>query len=277
MIRLTALIENTSADPRLTAQHGLSVYIETEKHKLLCDLGQNGLFIENAAKLGVDLRAVDAVMISHGHYDHGGGLADFIRLNPAAQIYIRSSAFDGHYSLVNGKCKNIGLEASLREIGNFVYTDGEQYVIDDELTLFSDVRERDFYSRANDSLLTKQGEAFAPDSFDHEQYLMVSNSGQQLLLTGCSHAGIVNIVRKFEAAYKTALSPLVLGGFHLYDAGSKRTEDPETVRTIADELIRTGNRYYTCHCTGTEAYEIMKERMGDRLGYFSTGSKIVIS
>ena len=275
MIRLVCLAENTSDNSELHAEHGLSVYVETKKHKILFDLGQSGLFRENAEKLGIDLKKVDTVIISHGHYDHGGGLAELIKINPNAKIYLKSNAFGEYYSNHGSVSKYIGLDSSLADYPNIVFTDGE-LVIDGELTLFSNVTERDFYSSANGSLFMKQNGIFERDRFLHEQNLVINDGNKQVLITGCSHSGIVNIVRRFEAAYKTDSSCDVIGGFHLFDVSAKQYEKPGMICAIADELMKTGAHFHTCHCTGTEAYSLMKERMKDKLDYFSVGKEIII-
>ncbi|NCA67648.1 MAG: MBL fold metallo-hydrolase, partial [Clostridia bacterium] len=77
-MKITTLCENTSISPEFKCEHGLSFYVETKKHKLLFDTGESGIFAENAAKLGIDLSEVDIAVISHGHYDHGGGLPAFL-------------------------------------------------------------------------------------------------------------------------------------------------------------------------------------------------------
>ena len=112
MIQITALVENTSADPRLGAEHGLSLYIETGAHHILFDMGQTALYAANARALGVDLAGVDLAVLSHGHYDHGGGLAHFLAANPGAPVYLSRYAFEPHY---HGSTKNIGLEPALAQ------------------------------------------------------------------------------------------------------------------------------------------------------------------
>ena len=108
-MKITVLTENTSACG-LTFEHGLSLYIETNGHRLLFDTGQTALFSENAERLGVDLAAVDICVLSHGHYDHGGGLKRFIGLNDHAPIYLSHHAF---CSCCNAKGKYIGLDPEL--------------------------------------------------------------------------------------------------------------------------------------------------------------------
>ena len=119
-MKITALTENTSRKG-LPYEHGLSLYIETEKHNILFDTGQTELFAKNAEMLGIDLGKVDIAVLSHGHYDHGGGLKRFLELNKTAPVYMSKFAFEPHY---NGAQKYIGLDLSLRGSGRIVFTDG---------------------------------------------------------------------------------------------------------------------------------------------------------
>ena len=96
-MKITALAENVSTTEDLGSEHGLSLFIETEAHKLLFDTGQGSLFAENAVKLGVDLKQVERCVISHGHYDHTGGLYPFLSINSKAKVYIKKEAFISKY------------------------------------------------------------------------------------------------------------------------------------------------------------------------------------
>ena len=112
-MKITTLLENTSARPELSAEHGLSLYIETAEHRILFDMGQTALFSRNASVLGIDLAAVNIAILSHGHYDHGGGLARFLALNHTTPVYVNRHAFAPHY---HGPDKYIGLDLSLIHI-----------------------------------------------------------------------------------------------------------------------------------------------------------------
>lgn len=96
-MKITVLLENTTKDKRLKTKHGLSLYISTQKHTLLFDLGPGKQFLKNAETLGIDVSEADAAMISHGHDDHGGGLKAFLSANSKATVYVRQSAFLPHY------------------------------------------------------------------------------------------------------------------------------------------------------------------------------------
>ena len=158
-MRVINLTENTPGAEGCGYEHGLCFYIETEHHRLLMDTGQTDLFARNAEQLGIDLTLVDTVVISHGHYDHGGGLLHFAKINPDAKIYIRASAFGPYYSIdSSGRSHYIGLAEGIRDLPGLVIIEDDSegspdgssggggkekepgiYRIDEELSLFSGI------------------------------------------------------------------------------------------------------------------------------------------
>ena len=243
----------------MKTEHGLSLYIESEQYNILFDMGQSALFAENAALLGIDLSDADIAVLSHGHYDHGGGLRRFLSVNDHAPVYIRRDAFLPHY---NGTEKYIGLDGSLETEPRIFFTEDE-YRIGEGLTLFSCNHRKRNYNFGSFGLTEKVGERFVPDDFRHEQYLLIEENGKRVLISGCSHKGILDIAEWF--------SPDVLvGGFHF----SKMALDnvlADAARTLASHPIE----YYTCHCTGAEQFEYMSRYM-NRLHYLSCGESITI-
>lgn len=130
-MRITTLIENTVCREDLTAEHGLSLYIETGMHRILFDAGQTDAFGENARRLGVDLGKADFAILSHGHYDHSGGLQRFRKENPTAPIYLSRFANQPHF---NRNGKDIGLAPDVQNLPGLVYTQGET-AIDENIML----------------------------------------------------------------------------------------------------------------------------------------------
>lgn len=272
---IKALVENTSHKKELKAEHGLSIYIETEKHKILFDAGASAAFAENAAKMEIDLSIVEIMVLSHGHYDHGGGLGTFLDANSSAKVYIHNKAFGEFYSnKPNGEKRYIGLDKTLIPNSRFVFTEGHTE-LDRELELFSSVTGTRSLPSGNTDLLIKTDEGYKRDDFAHEQNLIIHEKGKTVLLAGCAHNGIVNILEHFrlqEGCYPDA----VIGGFHLYNRASDTNEPPAIVAEIGRYLLGTGAQYYTCHCTGTRSYDQLKTIMGAKIDYLSSGSQIII-
>lgn len=270
MIKVIPLVENTTSDKNLGKKHGLCLYIETARHKLLFDVGPNGLFLENAAKLGIDISQIDAVFLSHGHTDHAGGLKAFLGANGKAKIYLRKTAAEPHYIKVCGIPFSVGADESLISGERFVFT-GEAMKIDEELTVFSDVKPIFPLPSSDKKLFMKRDGKIIPDDFGHEQSLIININGEKFLFCGCSHAGIVNIRNKAEAVSGGGISA-VFGGFHLYNPPTGKYESADFIAKTAAELSKTRGDFYTCHCTGERAFEQMKAVLGERLHYFRTGS-----
>lgn len=274
----TVLIENSTPSDRCTAKHGLSLFLETVNHRILFDMGPDGCFLDNASALGIDVSQADLAIISHGHFDHGGGLSAYLNAtedcdNPAP-IYIRASAFNKHYAKTPVGMHDIGIDLALADNPRFIKTES-QLRIDDELLLFSDVAALELTARSNDVLMEQHEHGYAVDSFPHEQNLLVKEDDKTILVSGCSHCGIVNIIKQAESIIGGSLYAVV-GGFHLMDPGSGTIEDPETTKAVAAFLASRPTSYYTLHCTGIDAYSILRDHLGDRIRYLYTGSHVQI-
>ena len=258
-MKITVLTENTSKCG-LPCEHGLSLYIETASKNILFDSGQSGLFAENAERLGIDLRKVDLAVLSHGHYDHGGGLMRFLKLNDTAKIYMNRNAFE---MLYNAEDRYIGLDKSLMDSDRIIFADGVTK-LDCGMTLYAANELPVILDLGAFGLTMEENGVRKPDDFRHEHYLLIEEDGKRILFSGCSHKGIVNIVDHFRP-------DVLIGGFHFM----KLPLDDKLVE-YAKRLDSYDTEYYTCHCTGAEQYAFMKPHM-QRLNYLSTGDRISIA
>ncbi len=274
-MRIVTLLENnvsphaagaTNAD-ELTSAHGLSLYLETTSHRILFDMGPGDEFARNARNLSIDLAAVDLAAISHGHYDHGRGLATFLSLNPTAPFYTTARAFENHYSEAGW----IGLDPQLEHHPQHRIAQPIEEIAPG-ITLFSNVDHHDLPSPANDCLCDDAG----LDHFEHEQNLLIAEDDSLVLIGGCAHRGIVNIL---EAAKSIAghYPDIVISGFHLAIGGEGACAvDDAYLDEFAARLMTTGATFYTGHCTGSEAYERLATRMGEALHPCNTGDEIIV-
>lgn len=273
-MKLTVLSENTSVSDALEHEHGLSIYMESAERRILFDTGAGCIFKSNAEKLGIDIAAVDLLVISHGHYDHGGGLRSFLEVNSRAKIYLHKQAFEAHYSKRAKGTVDIGLDQTLLPNERFVFC-GEQLAIDENIEIFSRVKQKRLFPSCNATLRMKRGDEFVPDDFAHEQNLVIRSNGKTVLIAGCAHKGIVNIVD----ACRDRLGQYpdyVIGGFHFSGSGGNQSEAPEVVDATGAYLASTHSQYYTCHCTGMENYQQLKRTMLEKIQYLSTGDQISI-
>lgn len=268
-MKIVTLMENTCGEEGCFFEHGLSLYIETQKHKILLDTGSSDAFIQNARKVGVDLEAVDTVVLSHGHYDHSGGILAFSEINPRALIYMQKSAGADYY---HGE-RYIGIDKKILELPEVRLTEGD-LVLDDQLSLFTHITGRRCYPQSNLALTVKRNGIEVKDSFDHEQCLVIREGEERILVSGCAHNGILNILDKYRELYHE-LPKRVISGFHMMKKTPYTKEEQDTILANARELAGYDAIFYTGHCTGDEAFELMKPIMGEKLVRLRSGIRVM--
>ena len=217
-MRIINLIENTEGNTECAFAHGLSFYIETNKHKLLVDLGPSEETLNNADILGVDLKSVDTVILSHGHYDHSGGIVPFTKLNNTAKIYMQKLAAGKYYSddgerEDRERFRYIGIDENIEKLPQVVFIDGDD-VIDEELSVFVIDELAGKRPFTNDRLKERVEDSYIQDEFKHEQYLVIRADGKNILVSGCAHNGILNILKEYQRKFG-AEPDAVISGFHL--------------------------------------------------------------
>jgi len=266
-MKIVTLIENLVKTGGLYAEHGLAIYLEAGNRKILFDTGQTGAFIYNAPKLKVDIEDIDVLVLSHGHYDHCGGLYAFLEKNRKARVYAKQGLFTPKY---HGQYRFIGIPEredllrdrlfyidSITEIADDVYIMPEIKILNSEDTHF-------------ENLFIKQDGRFIQDQFAEELYLVAPHQGMINIITACSHRGITNIGEAATNYFDLPVN-LILGGSHSQDC------TPEQYRFQLDYFRRLNPKLLgVSHCTGVEKYADLKRDLGSMVFYNYTGNFIEI-
>ncbi len=263
-MKIHVLIENTRCREDLAEEHGLSLLIEACGQRILFDTGASAAFADNAEKMGVDLRTVDACVLSHGHYDHGGGLARFLQLNHHAPVWVSPHAFDPHF---NANGKYIGMPPQDYASSRIREVEADAHALAPGVVLHRAQSMATPYAAEGAGMTAIVNGERVPDDFRHEQYLLVEEHGQRILISGCSHRGVLNIATHFHP-------DVLVGGFHFMKCNA--TTDAPRLHAAAELLLSLPTCYYTGHCTGAVACGILKPLMGARLQVFSTGAVLEI-
>lgn len=262
-MKIYCLCENTSSSDKFLYEHGLSLYIEIANQKILFDMGQSSVFIKNAETLGVDLSKVNLAFLSHGHYDHSGGINDFLKINEKAKIFISENAFAQHYN-ANGVYN--GIDQNLINENRLVLCKGDTEISED-VRIYSAKDSDLLFPIDSAGLQLKTKEGFVPDKFYDEQYVEIKEGEKTYILSGCSHRGILNIAKRFSPDY-------LIGGFHFMKQSA--TSKNPVLDKAASELIKMPCTFYTCHCTGIEQYTYLKNILQKKLNYIRAGDVIEI-
>lgn len=270
-MKIINLVEDTIGN-NCENEHGLSFYIETNNHKLLVDSGASDMFSRNAKLLNIDLSQVDTFVLSHGHYDHAGGLPTFIKENNKAKIYIKNTAHKDYYHLYPDNAKYIGMDKSIMTSLQVVKV-FEDIQLDNELFLFTDIKEQQYPKWSNEHLKEKVNDEYIQDTFSHEQFLVITQDNHYTLISGCAHNGILSILNRYHQLFGK-YPEAVISGFHMMKNTEFTEEEINYIKHTAKELLKTNAQFFTGHCTGENAFNIMKKIMGNKLQFFHSGSEI---
>jgi len=276
-VKLTVLVEDSVNKPDLTAKHGLSFLIETtsagSNSRILMDTGPPpDIALRNANLLKADIRNSDAIVISHGHYDHAGGLVEILRnIHRPTPVVIHPEAFAPKFSL-KPDLKFIGPdfdERSVREARGIILLSRNPVPIATGVITTGEVsRETDF--EKVEGFWTLKDERFTQDQMTDEQALVINVREKGLVIvSGCAHSGIVNTVRHAQKVAGTNDIYAIIGGFHLEGADDTR------IQATVDQLLRIQPKWlYPCHCTGSKAMNRLLDSFGEHCKTTRTGDII---
>jgi 7,8-dihydropterin-6-yl-methyl-4-(beta-D-ribofuranosyl)aminobenzene 5'-phosphate synthase len=264
-MKIITLVEDVVNTGSLLAEHGLSLYIATDNRKILFDTGQSGLFIQNARQLGIDIADVDILVLSHGHYDHTGGLHAFLEINSKAKVYAKRNIFTPKYS---SKTRFIGTLFNEKLLKNrLLYVDAITE-IEENVFIMPDINIHNSTDTHFKGLNRKVNNELIPDKFDDELFMVIKKNEQINIVTACSHRGITNICTTASEYFKCPVG-LILGGFHMNDCTAEQyVQITHYFRLLQPESIGV------CHCTGLEKYAELKNDLNLKVFYNYTGNEI---
>ena len=260
-MKWTVLSDNRTQNPSLETEHGLSILLETEKHRILLDSGASDVFIRNAEKMGIDLSMVDYVFISHGHSDHAGGLTHFMEINNKAQIIVSPHAVSEKFFSKRHYFHSITTEWPDIPQERLLTIDHSES-IDDDIFILANIPQIHPMPEGNQHLFVENSDgSYLNDDFRHELALYTDG----LLFTGCAHSGLENILAACPFPVNT-----VVGGFHLLDKHEGEDKLSELAYRLTDAYPQT--QFYTSHCTGDAVFATLHQVMGEKMHAFSCGT-----
>ena len=248
-IRITVLVENSVHRQGLVAEHGLSFHVQSGKHSLLFDTGQTDLAVINAETLRLPLDRVEAIVLSHGHYDHTGGVPAMLEVVPDARIYLHPAAFENKFSRNHaGPAHEIGMsdcvaQAIRRHAGGFIETTGRTEIIEGVFATGEIPRANTYEDTGGAFFLDAEGTR--RDPLMDDQALVIDLGRSVVLLLGCAHSGVVNTLD--HVRHLTGGKPVsaVIGGLHLGSANEERIQ--QTIARLRDAQLEI---LAPAHCTG---------------------------
>jgi 7,8-dihydropterin-6-yl-methyl-4-(beta-D-ribofuranosyl)aminobenzene 5'-phosphate synthase len=272
-ITITTLVDNTASE-NLASEHGLSFWIEYNNKHILFDTGQSDIILKNSELLGINLAETDAIVISHGHYDHTGGLATVLEVAPKAPVYVHPAAFNLKFSRKNNTNKAIGISDSTKQRilekadnGEVIWTEGPAQVTEGLFITGQIPRITDFEDVPASFFIDKNCQK--TDTLPDDQAMFLDSPKGIVVILGCAHAGVVNTLDYVAKLSGQDHIFAVIGGMHLLSASAERIK--HTVDTFRRYNIQ---RIGPAHCTGNNTIEKFKEAFAERCFICSAGKRI---
>lgn len=276
-LKITTLIENNPDDKgALFFEHGLSLYIEMNGINILFDTGQSDKFIENAKSLNKNLNELDYCILSHGHYDHTGGLEKLSQeISDFPLLLVGEEFFKPKYKVLESKDYVFNGNSfdeeflSKKQINIKKVNEGITYLAENILVFHHFFQITD-YEKRNSRFFIKEKDEYVPDDFRDEIALGIITEKGLVIVVGCSHVGIVNILKTISERVNLPIYA-VIGGTHLVEADETRIQKTiDAFKEMNIQLIAVS------HCTGDKGIQQISREMKQEFLYNNTGSIIEI-
>ena len=279
-VKITTLAENSTQRAGLLAEHGLSFLVESRGCRILFDTGQTNTALHNARALGVDLRDVQLIALSHGHFDHTGGLRDLVREvgggEREVEVIGHPGVFEPHYSVRPGeRPRYVGIafarEALEGEGAVFRLNEGPAEISDCAL-LTGEVPRLTPFERVDSHLKVPEGQTWAQDGVFDDQALIVRTPDGLVVVLGCAHSGLINTLEHARLIAGEERILAVVGGTHLGPAPDEQLE--ATIGALKEYGVR---RLGVSHCTGPRAAARLAREFGDAFFFNAAGTTTELS
>lgn len=248
-VRITTVVDNTTQGRMLLGENGLALWVEANGHHILFDTGQGAVLSGNAHKLHIDLEDTDTIVLSHGHYDHTGGLVTAIRAAGRPQLAAHPMAFKPKFATrYNGTGREVGIlyfneDAIRQKVSRLIYTEGPTEIAEGIFVTGEIPRKTAYEDTGGHFFLDRECDHIDPLADD--QALYVDTPHGSVVLLGCAHAGVVNTLQYVQELTDGKPILAVMGGMHIARANHERM-----TQTIADLRQMDIAHFYPAHCTG---------------------------
>lgn len=275
-VRITVLVENLARGRHLLGEHGLSFFIEVGDHRLLFDTGQGKAIHNNAEVLGIDLEQLDAVVLSHGHYDHAGGFATLPNGPSPRRVFVHPAAFEPKFSRhPDGSVHDVGLpdpaRGALQARGVEQVWIRQPTEVVQQVLATGEIPRRTAYEDVGGDFFTDPA-CTQPDLLPDDQALAIRTPLGVVILLGCAHAGVVNTLDYIAEVLGEGQFHAVIGGMHLMRASHQR------IQATHQAFERYGVRLIgPCHCTGVAATALLWQHFTEQCRECSVGTVLNFS
>lgn len=271
--QLTVLCENSVAFPHgLMGEHGWAVHIDDGEHRLLVDTGQGLGLTNNSRVLGVDLQRLDAIVISHGHYDHASGLPEALAASGPIDVYMHPDGFVDRYWFKDGQCREIGIrhkQGYLESLGaRFQPVTGFTEIFPKVYLTGEVPRRSDFEPPDNSMKLRAADGGWLQDELKDDLSLVLDADKGLTVVLGCAHAGLINILDHVNAQLPGRPIHMVIGGTHL--GFSDQRQFDATVAALDHYGVE---RLGASHCTGLANCARLQQIYGERFFFAAAGTR----
>ncbi|HHU76535.1 MAG TPA: MBL fold metallo-hydrolase [Firmicutes bacterium] len=275
--KVTSLCENSVSFPGvgIRGEHGVSMLLETGGKKILFDTGAGLTLVQNAFALKIDLTSIDAVVLSHGHYDHTGGLKKLLDITGPLPVYVHPAIFDKEFHLHEShgpEPMQIGIPWSKEEMEGFgakFHISKTPTKIVDGVTITGEIPRTNNLEKGREGEFLRQNAdgSFYEDILPDDQAIILETSLGTVALLGCAHAGLINTLRYANEVTGNSKVYACIGGTHLVDASAERLDF--TLKELENFDLK---KIAACHCTGFKAACILSQAFGDRFSTFAPGT-----